>query len=84
MRADTTFRVFSMTKPVTGLAMGTLADQGRWRPDDAIADHLPKLCDLRVAVGFDRRGPGCLPVDKSVARCARCGYTLIHGPGSGG
>jgi len=56
MRADTIFRLFSMTKPVTGLAMGILADQGRWRPDDAIADHLPELRGLRVAAGTDARG----------------------------
>ncbi|NUS09659.1 MAG: beta-lactamase family protein [Nonomuraea sp.] len=56
MRTDTIFRVFSMTKPVTGLAMGILADRGLWRPDDAIADHLPELRNLRVATGFDDRG----------------------------
>ncbi|GAB3569045.1 serine hydrolase domain-containing protein [Amycolatopsis endophytica] len=55
-RTDTIFRVFSMTKPVTGLAMGILADRGLWKPDDAVADHLPELRNLRVATGFDDRG----------------------------
>jgi CubicO group peptidase (beta-lactamase class C family) len=56
MRTDSIFRIFSMTKPVTGLAMGILADQGRWRPTDAIADHLPELRELQVANGVDDRG----------------------------
>ncbi len=56
MRTDTIFRIFSMTKPVTGLTMGILADRGLWRPDDAVADHLPELRNLRVATGFDDRG----------------------------
>jgi CubicO group peptidase (beta-lactamase class C family) len=51
MRADTIFRIFSMTKPVTGLAMSILADQGRWRPEDAIADHLPEFSALRLVNG---------------------------------
>ncbi len=56
IRTDTIFRIFSMTKPVTGLAMGILADRGLWRPDDAVADHLPELRNLRVVTGFDDRG----------------------------
>ncbi|UOZ07104.1 serine hydrolase [Amycolatopsis sp. WQ 127309] len=56
LRTDTIFRIFSMTKPVTGLAMSILADRGLWKPADAIAEHLPELEDLRVATGFDDRG----------------------------
>ncbi|GAA3529337.1 serine hydrolase domain-containing protein [Amycolatopsis ultiminotia] len=56
MRTDTIFRIFSMTKPVTGLAMGILADEGRWQPEDPIAEYLPELRGLQVADGFDERG----------------------------
>ena len=31
---DTVFRIYSMTKPVTAVAMMILWDEGRWSPDD--------------------------------------------------
>lgn len=50
---DTIFRIFSMTKPITGTAMMILRDEGRWAPEDPIARHLPELADLRVYAGDD-------------------------------
>lgn len=51
---DTIYRIFSMTKPVTGVAMGILADRGLWHPDDPIAQHLPELSGLKVATSVER------------------------------
>jgi CubicO group peptidase (beta-lactamase class C family) len=48
---DTIFRVYSMTKPVTAVAMMILHDQGLWSPDDAIAKHLPEFAGVTVMVG---------------------------------
>src|SRR6516225_7208432 len=42
---DTIFRIFSMTKPVTGAAMSILLGEGRWSPDDPVARHLPEFAD---------------------------------------
>ena len=53
---DTIFRIFSMTKPVTGVAMGILWDEGLWSPDDAISKHLPSFADVRVFDGLDADG----------------------------
>jgi CubicO group peptidase (beta-lactamase class C family) len=53
---DTIFRIFSMTKPVTGVAMMILHDEGRWSPDDPIAKHLPEFEGLRVFDGVDADG----------------------------
>ncbi|MCU1413772.1 MAG: beta-lactamase [Microbacteriaceae bacterium] len=53
---DSIFHIFSMTKPVTGLAMSILADRGLWHPDDLISKHLPEFANLRVLTGFDERG----------------------------
>ena len=53
---DTIFHIFSMTKPITGLAMGILADRGLWHPDDPIAKHLPELADRQVMTGVDASG----------------------------
>ena len=41
MTADTIFRIFSMTKPVTGVAMSILWDEGLWRPEDLVEKHPP-------------------------------------------
>ncbi|WP_304190639.1 serine hydrolase [Phenylobacterium aquaticum] len=48
---DTIFRIFSMTKPVTGVAMMILHDRGLWSPDDPIAKHLPEFEGVRVRTG---------------------------------
>jgi CubicO group peptidase (beta-lactamase class C family) len=53
---DTIFHIFSMTKPVTGLAMSILADRGLWKPEDPIAKHLPEFAGLRVLTGYDKDG----------------------------
>jgi CubicO group peptidase (beta-lactamase class C family) len=50
------FRLFSMTKPVTAVAMLSLWDEGRWTLDDPIAKHLPEFADLRVCTGRDDTG----------------------------
>ena len=48
---DTIFRIYSMTKPVTAVAMMILHDQGLWSPDDPIARHLPEFADVKVIGG---------------------------------
>ncbi|WP_267382900.1 MULTISPECIES: serine hydrolase domain-containing protein [unclassified Sphingomonas] len=48
---DTIFRIFSMTKPITGTAMMILHDEGRWHPDDPIAKHLPEFAGVTVYGG---------------------------------
>ena len=48
MRDDCIFRLYSMTKPITAVAMMILWDEGKWSPSDLIADHLPELADLQV------------------------------------
>jgi CubicO group peptidase (beta-lactamase class C family) len=53
---DTIFRIFSMTKPVTGAAMSILLGEGRWSPDDPVARHLPEFADVRVFAGLAEDG----------------------------
>ena len=52
LATDTIFRIYSMTKPVTGAAMMILHDEGRWAPDDPIAKHLPAFEGARVFAGL--------------------------------
>jgi CubicO group peptidase (beta-lactamase class C family) len=48
IQKDTIFRIASMTKPITGVAMMILFEEGKWRPEDPIARHVPEFADLKV------------------------------------
>jgi len=56
MTKDTIFRDFSMTKPVTGVAMMILYEQGKWLPNDPIAKFIPEFAHLKVYKGTDADG----------------------------
>ena len=56
MTKDTIFRDYSMTKPVTGVAMMMLYEQGKWLPSDPISKFIPEFANLRVFNGFDATG----------------------------
>jgi CubicO group peptidase (beta-lactamase class C family) len=56
IRPDTLYRIYSMTKPVTAVAMMQLHEQGRWALDDPVTRFLPKLSNLRVCTGVDAAG----------------------------
>ncbi len=47
---DSIFRIYSMTKPITGVALMTLWEQGKFQLDDPVANYLPDLADLQVFV----------------------------------
>ena len=51
MRTDTIARIYSMTKPITGVAMMILYEEGKWRPSDPIAKHIPEFANLKVYAG---------------------------------
>ena len=46
---DTIFRLASMTKPIAGVAMMMLWEQGKWTLDDPVAKHIPAFAALKVA-----------------------------------
>ena len=48
MTADTIFRIYSMSKPITSIAAMQLVEQGKMDLDDPISKHLPALKDLKV------------------------------------
>jgi CubicO group peptidase (beta-lactamase class C family) len=45
---DTIWRIYSMTKPVTGIALMTLYEQGHFQLDDPLHKFLPELRGLQV------------------------------------
>ncbi|OEY67289.1 serine hydrolase domain-containing protein [Marinobacter sp. X15-166B] len=48
VRRDTLFRIYSMTKPVTSIAMMQLYEQGRFLLDDPVHKYIPAWQNLRV------------------------------------
>jgi CubicO group peptidase (beta-lactamase class C family) len=56
LTADALFRIYSMTKPVVGVALMILFEAGLWRLDDPVSDFLPELADLTVFAGTDAEG----------------------------
>ncbi|MGH9643902.1 MAG: serine hydrolase domain-containing protein, partial [Terriglobales bacterium] len=56
MTKDTIFRAFSMTKPMTGVAMMILYEQGKWLPSDPISKFVPEFAHLKVCKGVDTSG----------------------------
>ena len=55
MTVDTMFRIASMTKPVTSLAVMQLVEQGRLSLDDPAEKYLPQLANLKVFETFDSK-----------------------------
>lgn len=56
MRRDTLVQIFSMTKPVTGVALMQLWEQGRFGLDDELSRYLPEFAGVRVYAGKDAAG----------------------------
>lgn len=56
VRRDTLFQIFSMTKPVTGVALMQLWEAGRFGLDDPLAAHLPEYSETKVFKGTDAAG----------------------------
>ncbi len=56
MSKDTIFRIFSMTKPVTGTALMMLWDEGKFQLDDPVEIHLPELAGMQVFVEQNEDG----------------------------
>jgi CubicO group peptidase (beta-lactamase class C family) len=56
MRRETLVQIYSMTKPVTGVALMQLWEQGRFSLDDPIARYLPEFTETKVFAGLDSAG----------------------------
>jgi CubicO group peptidase (beta-lactamase class C family) len=50
MRASTMFRIASMTKPVTGVAVMMLVEEGKLRLSDPVSRYIPEFRGQKVAV----------------------------------
>jgi CubicO group peptidase (beta-lactamase class C family) len=53
---ETLFRIYSMTKPIMGVAMMMLYEEGHYSLADPLSKHIPEFSELRVYVGEDDEG----------------------------
>jgi CubicO group peptidase (beta-lactamase class C family) len=56
MTRDTLVQIFSMTKPITGVALMSLYEQGKFQLDEPLSRYLPEFANLRVYAGTDAHG----------------------------
>jgi CubicO group peptidase (beta-lactamase class C family) len=63
LQKDTIVRIYSMTKPITGVAMMMLYEEGKWKPSDPISRYIPEFKDLKVfkSLGADGKPVADLP-----------------------
>jgi CubicO group peptidase (beta-lactamase class C family) len=64
MPMDAIFRIRSETKPVTGVAMMILYEEGRWKLDDPVSKHVPEFANLRVAKMDAEGRPVLTPISR--------------------
>ncbi|MDC1322642.1 beta-lactamase family protein [Pseudomonadales bacterium] len=50
MTDDAIYRIYSMTKPITGVALMMLYEEGKFRLNDPIAMYIPEMANLQVAL----------------------------------
>ena len=53
---DSIFRIYSMTKPVVGIAMMMLHEEGKWQLNDPVSKYIPAFRGLKVYTGQDADG----------------------------
>ena len=74
---DTLVQIFSMTKPVTGVALMQLWEQGKFGLDDPLARYLPQVADVQIydEAEPDKLRPPRRPITrspKSPSSCRAC------------
>ena len=77
VEADTIFRIYSMTKPVTSVAAMMLYEQGAFELTDPIARYLPEFADMRVWDGGSDLKPKTVPALEPI----RVWHLLTHTAG---
>jgi CubicO group peptidase (beta-lactamase class C family) len=56
MQKDSIFRIYSMSKPVTGVAMMMLYEEGKWQLNDPVTRYIPEFAHLKVYTGKNEDG----------------------------
>ena len=77
MQKDSIFRIYSMTKPITGVAVLMLMEEGRLSLSDPISEYLPALKNPKVLVetvdAQGRRATSTVPANQKSPFRICCG-----------
>lgn len=78
---DSLYRIYSMTKPITGMAAMLLVDEGKITLDQPISDFLPAFTNMQVQIQYD----GALTPDnlEPATRPITLRHLLTHTAGLG-
>lgn len=81
---DSLFRVYSMTKPLTGMCAMMLIDEGKLKLDQPLSEILPKFAHMQVQVTpdgpIDQLRPATTPITirQMLTHTAGLGYSIIQ------
>lgn len=81
---DSLFRIYSMTKPVTGMAGMILIDEGRLGLDQPLAEILPEFAKMSVQRVPDGRVDDLVPADRPITirhlltHTSGLGYSIVQ------
>lgn len=77
MRTDAVFRIYSMTKAVTGAAVAQLIERGKIRLDDPVSKYIPAFANVQVFAG----GSAANPLLRAPTRAITIAHLLTHTAG---
>ena len=84
MTPDTLFRIYSMTKPITGMAAMQLISQGKMTLDQPVHDVLPQFRDMKVQNTYDgsitalHAAPRPITMRHLVTHTSGLGYAIVQ------
>jgi CubicO group peptidase (beta-lactamase class C family) len=84
LNMDSLFRIYSMSKPITGMAAMMLVDEGKLSLDQPLSDILPKFARMQVQVTPDgsitdlRPAKTAITVRQLLTHSAGLGYPLVQ------
>ena len=67
MNRNTIVRIYSMTKPIVGVALMTLYEKGKFKLDDPLSKYAPEFAHMQVFEGTDANGkPILVPAKRQI------------------
>ena len=63
MERDTIFRIYSMTKPITSVALMMLYEQGKFQLAESVSRYIPAFGKTKVLSGYGYMGQQLVPPD---------------------
>ncbi len=63
---DTIYRIYSMTKPITAVAMMLLYEEGKFQLSDPLSDYLPEWADTEIWVSGEYPNFKTRPIDRPI------------------